>query len=58
MSEQEVQEVMAVQGAPPAGDMAENWVMLCSEMHRYQGVSYKSDIIVISGEKPQLALYI
>ena len=29
--------------------MAENWVMVVSEMHRYQGVSYKSDIIVISG---------
>ena len=29
--------------------MAENWVMVVSEMHRYQGVSYKSDIIVVSG---------
>ena len=29
--------------------MAENWVMVVSEQHRYQGVSYKSDIIVISG---------
>ena len=29
--------------------MAANWVMVVSEMHRYQGVSYKSDIIVISG---------
>ena len=29
--------------------MAQNWIMLISELHRYQGVSYKSDIIVISG---------
>ena len=29
--------------------MAQNWVMMISELHRYQGVSYKSDIIVISG---------
>lgn len=29
---------------------AQNWVMIISEQHRYQGVSYKSDIIVISGE--------
>jgi len=47
---------MAVQGAgagPPSQyDMAENWIMVCSEMHRYQGVSYKSDIIVISGLDP------
>ena len=28
---------------------SENWVMVVSEQHRYQGVSYKSDIIVISG---------
>jgi len=35
--------------APPGYPMAENWVMVVSEMHRYQGVSYKSDIIVISG---------
>jgi len=28
---------------------AQNWVMLISEQHRYQGVSYKSDIIVLSG---------
>jgi len=28
---------------------AQNWVMIISEQHRYQGVSYKSDIIVISG---------
>ena len=48
---------MAVQGGTtepspqhPAA-MAENWIMVCSEMHRYQGVSYKSDIIVISGEQ-------
>ena len=30
--------------------MAQNWVMMISELHRYQGVSYKSDIIVISGD--------
>ena len=30
--------------------MAQNWIMMISELHRYQGVSYKSDIIVISGE--------
>ena len=29
---------------------SENWVMVVSEQHRYQGVSYKSDIIVISGK--------
>jgi len=33
--------------APGTG--AQNWVMLISEQHRYQGVSYKSDIIVLSG---------
>ncbi|XP_023337906.1 uncharacterized protein LOC111708693 [Eurytemora carolleeae] len=26
-----------------------NWVFLITEQHRYQGLSYKSDIIVISG---------
>jgi len=31
---------------------SENWVMVVSEQHRYQGVSYKSDIIVISGLDP------
>ena len=30
--------------------MSQNWVMVISEQHRYQGVSYKSDIIVISGD--------
>ena len=30
--------------------MAQNWVMMISELHRYQGVSYKSDIIVLSGD--------
>ena len=29
--------------------MSQNWVMLISEQHRYQGVSYKSDIIVVAG---------
>ena len=28
---------------------ARNWILLISEQHRYQGVSYKSDIAVISG---------
>jgi len=32
--------------------MAQNWIMMISELHRYQGVSYKSDIIVISGLDP------
>jgi len=32
--------------------MAQNWIMMISEQHRYQGVSYKSDIIVISGLDP------
>ena len=31
--------------------MAQSWIMMISEQHRYQGVSYKSDIIVISGEQ-------
>ena len=30
--------------------MAQNWIMMISEQHRYQGISYKSDIIVISGD--------
>ena len=30
--------------------MAQNWIMMIAEMHRYQGVSYKSDIIVLSGD--------
>ena len=33
---------------------SENWVMVVSEQHRYQGVSYKSDIIVISGNNHSL----
>jgi len=32
--------------------VCQNWVMVISEQHRYQGVSYKSDIIVISGLDP------
>merc|ERR1712059_203502 len=31
---------------------AQSWVMMISEQHRYQGVSYKSDIIVVSGLDP------
>lgn len=33
-------------------NMAQNWVMLVSEQHRYQGVSYKSDVVIISGLDP------
>ena len=29
---------------------AQSWILVISELHRYQGVSYKSDIIVISGQ--------
>jgi len=32
--------------------MAQNWIMMISELRRYQGVSYKSDITVISGLDP------
>ena len=32
------------------GGAAQNWLLIICEQHRYQGVSYKSDIIVISGE--------
>ena len=28
---------------------SDSWIMIISEQHRYQGVSYKSDITVISG---------
>ena len=31
--------------------MAQTWVMMISELRRYQGVCYKSDITVISGEQ-------
>ena len=37
---------------------SENWVMVVSEQHRYQGVSYKSDIIVISGNPLRFRLLI
>ena len=30
--------------------MASTWILVISELHRYQGVSYKSDITVISGQ--------
>ena len=30
---------------------AQSWILVISELHRYQGVSYKSDIIVISGTR-------
>ena len=33
--------------------MAQNWIMIISEQHRYQGVSYKSDINVISGMRSE-----
>merc|ERR1712013_78437 len=32
--------------------MAQTWIMIISELHRYQGVRYKSDITVISGLDP------
>ena len=35
--------------------MAQTWIMIISELHRYQGVSYKSDITVISGQISQLS---
>ena len=31
------------------GRKSESWIMIISEQHRYQGLSYKSDITVISG---------
>jgi len=34
------------------GGAAQNWLLIICEQHRYQGVSYKSDIIVISGLDP------
>ena len=33
----------------PNNTMAQNWIMIISELRRYQGVCYKSDITVISG---------
>jgi len=38
--------------ASQAALVAQNWILMISEQHRYQGVSYKSDIIVISGLDP------
>ena len=35
---------------PVTVTMAQNWIMIISELRRYQGVCYKSDITVISGE--------
>ena len=35
---------------------AQSWILVISELHRYQGVSYKSDIIVISGNSQQSIL--
>ena len=32
------------------GKKSESWIMIISEQHRYQGLSYKSDITVISGD--------
>ena len=53
--------LLVVREVKEAGRMAEgaelkseNWVMVVSEQHRYQGVSYKSDIIVISGNNHSL----
>ena len=37
---------------PEEGEKAvltDSWIMIISEQHRYQGLSYKSDITVISG---------
>ena len=36
---------------PPGG--VQNWVLIISELHRYPGVGYKSDIVVISGTERQ-----
>ena len=35
---------------PVSPHITESWIMLISEQHRYQGVSYKSDITLISGQ--------
>ena len=35
---------------PVPPHITESWIMLISEQHRYQGVSYKSDITLISGQ--------
>ena len=35
---------------PVSAQITESWIMLISEQHRYQGVSYKSDITLISGQ--------
>lgn len=35
--------------ASGAQGQAQNWLLLITEQHRYQGVSYKSDIVVVSG---------
>ena len=37
--------------------MAQTWVMMISELRRYQGVCYKSDITVISGEQNSEILF-
>ena len=42
---------------PVSPQITESWIMLISEQHRYQGVSYKSDITLISGQlTPHLLL--
>ena len=28
----------------------QSWILVITELHRYQGVGYKSDIVVISGD--------
>ena len=40
-------------GGAQAQAQAQNWLLLITEQHRYQGVSYKSDIVVVSGEESQ-----
>ena len=29
--------------------VTQSWILVITELHRYQGVGYKSDIVVISG---------
>ena len=39
---------------PPPG--TQSWILVITELHRYQGVGYKSDIVVISGQWLQISL--
>ena len=39
--------------APPhPAPGTQSWILVITELHRYQGVGYKSDIVVISGSGP------